>query len=130
MRISVYLTPCIPIALYMQNHAASCTVVFYLSSFLVLMQGIKPTSKKREFEEDELRQLKGDFVQQLESAHPVHIHVNRSKKFVIVQSLTPAAISHAFSEISDLFCDTVRVYRRVPVSVTQLHFLRDREAVK
>ena len=128
MRTSVYLTPCIPIALYMQNHAASCTVVFYLFFFLLLVQGIKPTSTKRDFEEDELRQLKGDFVQQLESAHSVHIHVNRSKKFVIVQSLTPAAISHAFSEISDLFCDTVRVHRRVPVSVTQLHFLREKRS--
>ena len=128
MRISGYLTPCIPIALHMQNYAASGSVVFYLLSFLLLMQGIKPTSKKRDFEEAELRQLKRDFVQQLESAHPVHIHVNRPKKFIIVQSLWPAAVSHAFSKISDLFCETVRVDTRVPVSVTQLHFLREKRS--
>ena len=128
MKISGHLTPCIPIALHMQNYAASHTVVFHLFSFLLLVQGIKPTSKKRDFEEDELRQLKRDFVQQLESAHPVHIHLNRSKKFLIVQSLWPAAVSHAFSEISDLFCDTVRVHKKVPVSVTQLHFLREKRS--
>ena len=100
-------------------------VFIFLSPFV---QGIKPTSKKRDLEEAELRQLKGDFVQQLESAHAVHIHVNRSNKLLIVQSLWPAAVSHAFSEISDLFCDTVRVHRRVPVSVTQLHFLREKRS--
>ena len=90
------------------------------------MQGIKPASKKRDLEEAEVRQLRGEFLQQLESAHSVHIHVNRSKKFLIVQSLWPAAISHTFSQINDLFSDTVRVQKRVPVSVTQLHFLREK----
>ena len=92
------------------------------------MQGIKPTSKKRDLEEAEIRQLKRDFLQQLETAHPVHIHVNHPKKFLIVQSLWPAAVSHAFSKISDLFYDTVRVHKRVPVSVTQLHFLREKRS--
>ena len=92
------------------------------------MQGIKPTSKKRDLEEAELRQLKGDFVQQLESAHPVHIQVNRPNKLLIVQSLWPAAVSHAFSKVNDLFRDTVRVDTRVPVSVAQVYFLREKRS--
>ena len=90
------------------------------------MQGIKPTSKKRDLEEAEVRQVKGEFLQKLESAYSVHIHVNRQKKLLIVQSLWPTAISHVFSEINDLFCDTVRVHKKVLVSVAQLRFLREK----
>ena len=90
------------------------------------MQGIKPTSKKRDLEEAEVRQVKGEFLQKLESAYSVHIRVNRQKKLLIVQSLWPTAISHVFSEINDLFCDTVRVHKKVLVSVAQLRFLREK----
>ena len=90
------------------------------------MQGTKPTSKRRDLEAAELRQLKDEFLQQLEAAHSVHIQLIRSKNLLSVQSLWPSAISLTFNAIDDLFKDTVKVHKKVPVSVVQVHFLREK----
>ena len=90
------------------------------------MQDIKPTSKKRNLEAIEIRQLKDAFLRQLQSDHSVHIHLSHPKQLLIVESLWPSAISLTFSAIDDLFKDTVRVHKEVPVSVAQLHFLREK----
>ena len=90
------------------------------------MQGIKPSSKRRDLEAAELRQLKDEFLQQLEAARSVHIQLIRSKNLLSVQSLWPSAISLTFNAIDDLFKDTVKVHKKVPVSVEQVHFLREK----
>ena len=81
---------------------------------------------RRDLEAAELRQLKDEFLQQLEAAHSVHIQLIRSKNLLSVQSLWPSAVSLTFSAIDDLFKDTVKVHKKVPVTVAQLHFLREK----
>ena len=56
----------------------------------------------------------------------MHIHLNHKKKLLIIQSLWPFAILHAFSSINELFSETIKVQKKVPVSVAQLCFLREK----